>query len=118
MNIVTGSGNVASKPPLPGSGETKSSVKEYLEPIRGRGLRANGTELRRVLDEAVKVTKGQAHVARAGDGEAVPSRGCCGRSWGQGREGTPAWSGACVTDLSPPPSSWKHPIVPIDVDRL
>ena len=56
MNIVTGSGNVASKPPLPGSGETKSSVKEYLEPIRGRGLRANGTELRRVLDEAVKVT--------------------------------------------------------------
>ena len=90
MNIVTGSGNVASKPPLPGSGETKSSVKGYLEPIRGRGLRATGTELRRVLDEAVKVT------------------------W-QGHEGM---SGGRVTDLCPPPLWSKGPIAPAHVGRL
>ena len=56
MNIAAGGGNVASKPPLPGSGETKSGVKECLEPIRGRGVRANHTERGSVLDEAVQET--------------------------------------------------------------
>ena len=42
MNIVTGRGNVASEPTLPGSGEMQGGVKGYPEPIQ-EVLRASRT---------------------------------------------------------------------------